>query len=348
VAHPFRIREIAQQAGLSQATVDRVLHERPGVRASTVAEVQQAIVELERQRTQVRIGRRTFLLDLVMDAPGRFSSAVRRALESELPALRPAVIRARFHLREDGGVEDTVKALDDIARRGSHGVLLKAQDHPAVVAAIARLADARIPVVTLVTDVPLSRRLAYVGTDNRAAGATAAYLLTQWAGADLSSVLVTLSSSSFRGEEEREVGFRAAMRELAPTAPIRELAETHGLDAVMLETVADALEADLSINAVYSIGGGNRATVEAFAGAGRTCSAFVAHDLDADNTRLLRGRLVSAVLHHDLSADMRRACRLVMQGHGALPGTPQTVPSQIQVITPYNEPVVAWEPDIAG
>jgi LacI family transcriptional regulator len=348
VAHPFRVREIAQQAGLSEATVDRVLHERPGVRASTVAEVHQAIADLERQRTQVRIGRRTFLLDLVMDAPRRFSSAVRQALESELPALRPAVIRSRFHLREDGGIEDTVKVLDDIAHRGSKGVLLKAQDHPAVVAAIGRLADARIPVVTLVTDVPLSRRLAYVGIDNRAAGATAAYLLTQWGGTDLGAVLVTLSSSSFRGEEEREIGFRTAMRELAPKTPIRELAETHGLDTVMLDTVTDALGADPSINAVYSIGGGNRATVDAFGRARRTCSVFVAHDLDVDNTRLLRGRQVSAVLHHDLSADMRRACRLVMQGHGALPGTPQTVPSQIQVITPYNEPVVAWDPDVVG
>ena len=347
MAHRFRIREIAQQAGLSEATVDRVLHERPGVRASTVAEVHQAITDLERQRTQVRIGRRAFLIDLVMDAPERFSSAVRKALESELPTLRPAVIRSRFHLREDGGVEDTVRTLDDICRRGSHGVLLKAQDHPAVVAAIGRVVDARIPVVTLVTDVPLSRRLAYVGIDNRAAGATAAYLLTQWS-TDLGSVLVTLSSSSFRGEEEREIGFRSAMRELSPTTPIRELAETHGLDAVMLDAVTAALDADPSIDAVYSIGGGNRATVDAFTRADRACSVFVAHDLDADNTRLLRGRQVSAVLHHDLSADMRRACRLVMQGHGALPGTPQTVPSQIQVITPYNEPVVAWEPDFAG
>ena len=37
--HPYRIREIAEQSGLSVATVDRVLNERPGVRASTVAEV---------------------------------------------------------------------------------------------------------------------------------------------------------------------------------------------------------------------------------------------------------------------------------------------------------------------
>jgi LacI family transcriptional regulator len=348
VAHPFRIREIAQQAGLSEATVDRVLHERPGVRASTVAEVHQAIADLERQRTQVRIGRRTFLVDLVMDAPERFASAVRQALESELPTLRPAVIRSRFHLREDGTVDDVVRVLDDLVRRGSHGVLLKAPDHPAVVAAINRLADARIPVITLVTDVPLSRRLAYVGIDNRAAGATAAYLLTQWAGSRPGSVLVTLSSSSFRGEEEREIGFRAAMRELAPTTPIRELPETHGLDSLMLDAVTEALEADPSIDTVYSIGGGNRATVDAFARTGRGCRVFVAHDLDADNTRLLRSRQVSAVLHHDLSADMRRACRLVLQGQGALPGTAQTVPSQIQVITPYNEPVVAWEPDPVG
>ena len=33
--HPYRIREIAVQAGLSEATVDRVLHGRGGVREST-------------------------------------------------------------------------------------------------------------------------------------------------------------------------------------------------------------------------------------------------------------------------------------------------------------------------
>jgi len=43
VKHRYRIREIAAQAGLSVATVDRVLHERPGVRESTVREVHQAI-----------------------------------------------------------------------------------------------------------------------------------------------------------------------------------------------------------------------------------------------------------------------------------------------------------------
>lgn len=49
---------------------------------------------------------------------------------------------------------------------------------------------------------------------------------------------------------------------------------------------------------MYSIGGGNLAIVEAFAATGRTYSVFLAHDLDHDNTRLLRAGRISAVLHH--------------------------------------------------
>lgn len=338
MGHPYRLREIAQQSGLSLATVDRVLHRRPGVRASTVVEVEQAIAELDRQASQLRIGGRTFVVDLVMQTPARFSSAVRTALEAELPHLRPAVFRSRFHLQESSSPSEVVSTLAGIARRGSQGVILKAPDTPDVAAAISDLTDQGIPVVTLVTDVPTSRRIAYVGIDNRAAGATAAYLLAQWTPSESGAVLMTLSSTTFRGEDDRGFGFRDTWRELAPGRNVREIAGTDGLDASMLDAVTAALAADPAIDTVYSIGGGNLATLEAFRRAGRTCRAFVAHDLDQDNSALLRQRRLSAVLHHDLRADMRRACRVIMQAGGALPGPVRSVPSHIQVVTPYNEP----------
>ncbi len=338
MGHPYRLREIAQQSGLSLATVDRVLHRRPGVRPSTVAEVEQAIADLDRQASQLRVGGRTFLVDLVMQTPARFSAAVRSALEAELPHLRPAVIRARFHLQEGSSPTEAAETLHRIARRGSQGVILKAPDDPEVVDAVDDLVARGIPVVTLVTDVPDSRRVSYVGIDNRAAGATAAYLLSQWTQGSAGAALTTLSSAAFRGEDDRGAGFRQAWAELAPGRSVHEVAETDGLDASMLDAVGAALDADATIDTVYSIGGGNIATLEAFRLADRTCRAFVAHDLDADNAGLLRSRRLSAVLHHDLRGDARRACRAIMQTHGALPGPIHSLPSQIQVVTPYNEP----------
>jgi LacI family transcriptional regulator, galactose operon repressor len=339
VGHPYRVRDIAVQAGLSETTVDRVLNHRGSVSVRATRQVEQAIRDLDRQQEQLRLGGRTFLVDLVMQAPDRFSGAVRAALEAELPALRPAVIRSRFHLREAGGVDDLVAVLDRIRVKGSHGVVLKAPDVPEIAEAVDRLVGAGIPVVTLVTDVPGSRRLTYVGIDNRAAGATAAYLIDRWLGERTGNVLVTLSRNEFRGEDEREMGFRAAMRQRAPGRALVELTDTDGLDETIGALARVALRADPDLCAVYSICGGNLATADAFDALGRTCSVFVAHDLDDDNRRLLRAGRVSAVLHHDLTDDVRRVCRAILQAHHALPGAPHTLPSNIQVVTPYNVPL---------
>jgi LacI family transcriptional regulator len=337
--HPFRMRDIAAQSGLSEATVDRVLHRRGGVRESTVREVEQAIAELRRQETQVRLVGRTFIFDLVMQAPQRFSRAVRSALESELPSLRPAAVRSRFHVREHGSAADLVGVLDRVRRRGSHGVLLKAPDSPEVVAAVRRLVDAAIPVVTLVTDVPSSRRLAYVGVDNHAAGATAAYLMGQWLGDAPGAVLVLVSRSMFLGEKEREEGFRSVMAAEQPGRPLVEMPENDGLDETVAQQVDEALRRQGDVVGVYSIGGGNRGALEAARRSGRRFRAYIAHDLDDENDRLLRDHELSAVLHHDLGRDMRQACLMLLQAQGAVPGVPRTWPSDVYVVTPHNRPV---------
>ncbi|MEU2620258.1 LacI family DNA-binding transcriptional regulator [Streptomyces sp. NPDC007157] len=341
--HPYPIREIARQAGLSTATVDRVLNRRGNVRESTIREVQEAIKDLDRQQTQVRIAGRTFMIDIVMQTPERFSTAVREALEAELPSLHPAVVRSRFHFRETCSPTELIGTLDKIAKRGSQGVILKAPDLPEIAAAVGRLVAAGIPVVTLVTDLPHSPRLAYVGIDNRAAGATAAYLLQQWLGDRPGTVLTTISRGSFRGEEERDMGFRSAMRLAGAQRSLVEVTDSDGLDATQHDLVLGALKRDEDIVAVYSMGGGNLATLDAFDDLGRSCAVFIAHDLDHDNTRLLRERRLSAVLHHDLRQDVRRACQTVMRAHKALPDDGPTLPSAIQVVTPFNLP-----PDVSS
>ena len=337
---PYRVVDIAEQAGLSAATVDRVLHGRANVSARAVHQVDQALLDLDRQRTQVRLGGRTLLLDLVMWAPDRFSSAVRRALELELPGLHPATVRARFHLRETGGVDDLVAVLDRLGAPGrdSQGVLLKAPDDPAVADAVNRMVSQGIPVVTLVTDLHASRRTAYVGLDNPAAGATAAYLLQHWLGRRRGAVLVTLSRGTFFGEQERLAGFEQNLARMDLRREVVVLADADGLDEGMTGLVRDLVGERRDLAAVYSIGGGNRGILAELDRAGVRPHAYLAHDLDDDNTALLRAGRLSAVLHHDLRADLRRAARQVLRFHHLLRGAPTSWPAQVEVVTPFNVP----------
>lgn len=331
--HRYKVREIAQQCGLSEATVDRVLNNRPGVRENTRAEVLQAIADLDKQRAQLRLNGRRYLFDVVMQTPQRFSDAFRAAIEAELPAFAPAVPRARFHLWESGSAADMAAQLDRI--KGSHGVILKAQDEPEVAEAVDRLVASGVPVVTYTTDVANSDRCAYVGIDNHGAGLTAAFLVDQWLGAAPSGVLITLSRTVFRGEGEREVGFRSGLR--GTGREIVEVSDSDGIDATNERLVLDALQRHPGIEAVYSPGGGNTATVRAFERLGRACKVFVAHDLDVDNRRLLREGKLSVVLHNDLRADARLAMRVLLAQHRALPEE-SVRPTPIQVVTPYNLP----------
>ncbi len=146
--------------------------------------------------------------------------------------------------------------------------------------------------------------------------------------------LVALSRSVFRGEEEREIGFRAAIRERWPHRNLTEITDSDGLDTSVYQLALDALDQHADIEAVYSIGGGNRAIVDAFDARQRPCRAFIAHDLDRDNRQLLEAGRLSAVLYHDLRRDMHRACQIIMQAHGALDGPIVTAPASIQIITP--------------
>ncbi|OSQ36949.1 LacI family DNA-binding transcriptional regulator [Thalassospira mesophila] len=344
MTHRFPIKEIARQSGLGTATIDRVLNKRANVSAQSQRRVRDAIDELTSQEGQLAARGRRLFIDVVVEAPTRFSREIRHALEAELPSLHPAIIRPRYMMQERMRPGDIVAILDRIGKRGSQGVLLKAQDQPDIRAAMAELSARNIPVITIFTDIPDAAHVAYAGANNRAAGETAAYLIHHFLPSALASntetgpVLMTMSDARFRGEESRKAGFVTAMAKLAPTRPIMDASGGAGLDSDTARRIESMIEDCRNIQAVYSMGGGNRAILQTLADHGLSPPVYIAHDLDLENITLLQQGQLSAVLHHDLRQDMRTACHHVMAWHRLLPKTAIAPPSDIHIITPANIP----------
>lgn len=343
MTHRFPVKEIARQAGLSTATIDRVLNDRPNVNAQTRRRVSDAIEELTRQEGQLAARGRRLFIDVVVEAPSRFSSEIRKALEAELPSLQPAVIRPRYAMQERMRPGDVVKILDRIAKRGSQGVLLKAQDQPDIRAAIIDLIKRNIPVITIFTDIPDAGQIAYAGADNHAAGETAAYLIHHFLpkNSNDGAILITMSDEHFRGEESRREGFVTALARMAPQRQVMDASGGAGLDHDTARRVETMIGQNGNIAAIYSMGGGNRAILNTLGDHGITPAIYIAHDLDQENITLLGQGKLTAILHHDLRHDMRTACHHLMAWHQLLPRDAIAPASDIQIITPANIPAFA-------
>jgi LacI family transcriptional regulator len=338
MTHRFPVKEVARQAGLSTATVDRAINNRAHVSPQTRARVAAAISELEGQEAQLAARGRRMFFDFLIEAPARFSREVKRATEEVLPRVGVAVCRPRFVMQDIMTEEDIVKALARIAKRGSHGVCLKARDLPAVRAAVDRLIASGIPVVTLFTDVTATGRSAYVGLDNQSAGRTAAYLIAKTLGDASGTVLTSRSHDRFLGEEAREAAFTQALRRLCPQLRMVDVTGGSGVHFETSRLMHQAVEKLDDLRAVYSMGGGNHTILDVLHQHGLQPDIYVAHDLDRDNRALIEAGHLSFLLHHDLRIDLENVFQAFLHHHKLIADRPLATISNIQVITPENIP----------
>lgn len=293
--------------------------------------VRAAICELNRQGATSGLDGRRVAIDVVVEAPKRFNSAVQDAFEAELASLKPACIRLRFHQAESFDTVHLRQLLSQIKKRGTHGVVLKLPDHAWIASQAADFSAAGITVVSLATDLPMNR-LTYIGMNNARAGRTAAHLVRCSDARKGSHIMVVLSSDDFEAERDRAKAFAAAL----PDWKIIEIQGGRGLSYATHKQVLDSLTALDDVSVVYSIGGANAAILDAFQMAQRPRPLMVGHDLDADNLTLLENQKLDFVIYHDLRQDARSACQHILKSHRLLPQDLEIPDTTIHIATPFN------------
>lgn len=310
------LQDVAREAGVSLATVDRVLNRRPGVREKTIARVQEAIARLGYRPDPVaaRLARKeTFrFCFLLPTGSNTFMAQLEehvRATAEWLAGQRAFIDILHVDVFDPEALAAALEALDP---RYS-GVAVVALDHPRVRAAIDDLVDRGVAVVTLVSDAPTARRLRYIGIDNTAAGRTAATLLGRFAGGRGGPVAVLVGSLALRDHAERQFGFTQVLgTEYAGLASLAAGETRDDPDQARRLTEA-ALAAHPDLVGIYNAGAGNRGIAAALEASGRTRDViFIGHDLTVHSRRFLLRGIMDAVINQDPGHQARSAARILL------------------------------------
>ena len=310
------VHDIAKEAGVSLATVDRVLNSRPGVREKTVDRVREAVERLGYVRdinaANLARQRRYRFAFLLPEGQSQFLDSLEAAVDEAASGLidwrcELEVIRATFR--------DPL-ALTAVERRilstGTDGVAIMGHETPLIRDMIARLKARGLTVVALVTDQPNSERDHFIGIDNMAAGRTAGVLMGRFLGERAGRVAVIVNSTQSRDMVDRRAGFDEVMASRFPH--IEALPSLEGRDD--RERVATVLEACIDrqgpLIGIYCAGAGTRGVTRMVKERGLAGQVVVvAHELTSHCREALEEGTVDVVITQNVGHIVRSAVRVL-------------------------------------
>jgi LacI family transcriptional regulator len=295
-----RMADVARAAGVSTASVDRVLNRRGGVRPATVQLVLNAAARLayatESELEAASAPKPMRLVFLLPAGTNQFLALLGRLISTAEAQAAAYQARCRVETIRSFNPDLLAKALLRHGRQAD-GVAFMALEHPAVREAVNQLAERGVPTVTLISDIANTRRSAYVGLDNRSAGRTAGYLIARFIGARPAKVAMIAGSLSYRAHEEREMGFQHLFAEMAPQITVVGLREGHDEEAINYRQTRQLLAEHPDLAGIYNIGGGAAGVGRALKEARRDNSVIlVGHGLTPDTRALLIDGTMDAVI----------------------------------------------------
>ncbi len=310
------INDIAREAAVSLATVDRVLNERPGVRKVTITRVNAAVEKLGyvRDVTAANLAKRRryrFVFVLPEDT-GEFHSVLRNAInEATIRAVNERT-EVRLIPAPAHDPHSLVRTIEHLDCDEIDGVAIMAPETPQLRDAIKRLKDGGVAIVALVSDLPNTHRDHFVGINNIAAGRTAGVLMGRFLGKDKVRILVLTSSVQSHDSAERRLGFDQIIADQFPNLEVLPTIEGHDDPQTVKQGIITALNTFKNIAGVYSMGSGNR-TVTRLLQARNLSSDFIviAHELTPHTRIALEDGTIDVVITQNIGHIVRSTLRVL-------------------------------------
>ena len=313
---PVSITEIVAATGLSRATVDRVVNERPGVHPRTRAHVLRVIAHLQNgEETGLHEPfalekRETPRFGIVIQAGETFRRSVLRTVQNVKDDERSTAILQAAASQSD---EETIELIRKFGA-DSEGLALVSKNIDPVKSALKELQGAGKSVVALVSDLDATVRNAYVGIDNRAAGQLAAFILGRCLErAQGAKVAVVVGYFSYLCQEDREIGFRSLLRQRFPQIEIVEVIKGEDSREATYDAALRLFKNRRDIAGIYNVAGGNFGLARAINEARLDRRPlYITHEVNEVTEPLLRTGVIDFLISQSVESLVRMSRQVLI------------------------------------
>lgn len=308
--------DVAREAGVGVATVDRVINGRASVRPETSQRVLAAAERLGFRRSGLirrRLTEQTQHLRLGFILQRRnspFYQEVGRALQEAASAQGEPRISVQLEFLEELTPKFVAAKLHELSRKVD-AIAVVAADHPHIAQSIDAIGPKGVPVFAFISDLTADAIAGHVGIDNRKVGRTAA-----WAISHLSprpgKVGLILGSHRYLCQEQCEISFRSYLREYAPEFQLLETLVSLEDNALAQEATLEMLKQHPDLVGVYVAGGGVEGVIDGLQTNRVSGLVTVCHDLTEVTRQALIEGVVTMVISHPYSWLAQRICQLML------------------------------------
>lgn len=323
------LQDVAQEAGVSTATVDRVLNAREKVREDTARRVYEAArlvgyhaAPLIGQRVQIDLPR--LRLGVVLHKERQafyqtFRSEIERAVTQAIGVRASAIVE----FAPSQTPADFISLIDGLSDRVD-AIAATAVAHPEVTEAVMRLNARGIPCFALLNDFAQGVRQNYLGLNNMKIGRIAAHMIAQTAHKP-GKIAVFVGGYRWHGHELRETGFRSYFREYAPHFTVLDTLVNLETRQLTYEATLDLLGRNPDLRGMYCAGGGMEGAIAALKEARAPGEvSFVVNELTPESRSALIARYITMVIGTPLTRlcdDLvSLAAQAVQNGIGSVQG----------------------------
>jgi LacI family transcriptional regulator len=313
-------QDIAELAGVSPSTVDRVMNGRAGVSAVRRRKVIEAARQLGSNRLPALPDDYALRVLVVRTADDdEYFARMDAALDAAAGALRPRVELTRIHhVRAAEGLGALIRE----ASRQCHGMVVLAHDGAEIRKALGRVAKAEIPIVALTSDITFQQQRVYVGIDNVAAGRSAAFMMSRFM-QQPGRVLLMTGPQSYVVHRQRTAGFVEGLARHAPWLQLIGPIDVGDVNVRAQVAMRNALHGHSRLVGVYNSGGANegvRSVIESLPPSERPL--WFTHETHPGNVELLRRGVISLLIDQDPAAQALAGLQSILYANGEIALTP--------------------------